>query len=203
MIDPSFVLKVLSGLSDYASNASAEKADYRAMMQGLRIEALHNLAVLDAFELRERNSADPAFLLVAKALQTTMHQAVAVKLHRHPTSEDVAHEAAVALQQRAHELQRLIDIEVQVVVDGGATERVEQEELEKDLSELKGRKSVGLCDAVTFISARVAALQSLAGLPDEVASVRKDLRGGVRLRTIQAYERAVLRGVEADMASWK
>lgn len=202
MIDPSFVLKVLSGLSDYAANANAAEADYRAMLQGLRIEALHNLAVLEAFELRERNSADPAFLLVAKALQTTMHQAVAVKLHRHPRSEDLAHDAAVELRERARELQRLIDIEVEVVVDG-ASEPVEQEELKKDLSELKGRKSAGLCDAVTFISARVAALQSLAGLPEAVASVRKDLRGGIRLRTIEAYERAVLRGVEADMAEWK
>lgn len=198
MIDFALVRTLLGTTADLYARFKDRRHATRSALRLLYIEVIHNLAVLECLQLGGEDGppvSDVGYLLAARALRSEAHLAA---LLSDGIENDLDRVQAEAEAQRER-LESLKALRVTVNIDGIDHERPAAEQdpdIASIVKRLRDEKTVGLLEAAAIVSSRVQALQSLSELPEGTAHVRRNIRTAMRLRTIRAYEEAILEELE-------
>lgn len=198
MIDFTLVRTLLGTTADLYSRFKDRQHATRSALRLLHTEVVHNLAVLECLQLGGEDGPavnDAGYLLAARALRTEAHVAA---LLADGIDDDLDRIQAEADVQRER-LESLRALHVTVKIDGidhelPATEQ--DPDIAAIVRRLRDERTVGLVEAASVVASRVQALQSLSELPKGSAHVRRRIRTAMRLRTIRAYENAILEELE-------
>jgi hypothetical protein len=199
-MDPTALLPLLTLFANLGTGLAGGVVNRRdgrnRAIRALYLEVLHNLTVLDALDLKLKRAtaSDEGFFAVARALRTAAHREILFLLESHPESVAAAEARRQELEEERHFLESIRRIPVRLL-DEAENEKYtfdgEDDGVIEQLQALRQQRAVGLLPAASIVVSRVEAMQSLAEVFDATASVRKEARGGVRLRTIRAYEVAI------------
>ena len=198
MIDFTLVRTLLGTTADLYARFKDRRQATLSALRLLHTEVVHNLAVLECLQLSGEDGPavnDVGYLLAARALHTEAHVAALLSNGIEDDLERISAEADVNRER----LDSLRALRVTVEIDGidhelPATEQ--DPDILAIVRRLRDERTVGMIEAASVVASRVQALQSLSELPPGTEHVRRKIRTAMRLRTIRAYETAILEELE-------
>lgn len=127
-------------------------------------------------------------------LRTEAHRHLLFAMREFERDPSSAEEVRARREAKRLELQRVLHTPVVFLAPDGSeldTWFAEDEEVAAKLGKLERRRKIGMMRAIVFVVGRVEAFLTFESISIRTPSIAKNVRGGVRLRTLMTYEMSI------------